>query len=76
MISQGNTGQVNASTKNPGSYQNNQWKWLFEMDFYPSDNNVLDILKIFLHDLKLKEEIDVSISHELFHWWVKRLTLG
>ena len=33
MISQGNTGQVNASTKNPGSYQNNQWKWLFEMDF-------------------------------------------
>ena len=33
MISQGNMAQVNASTKNPGSYQNNQWKWFFEMDF-------------------------------------------
>ena len=33
MISQGNMGQVNASTKSPGSYQNNQWKWFFEKDF-------------------------------------------
>ena len=33
MIWQGNMGQVNASTKNPDSNQNNQWKWFFEMDF-------------------------------------------
>ena len=63
MISQGNMGQVNASTKNPGSYQNNQWKWFFEMDF----NKVLIMIywKYFLHDLKSKEEIYVSISREL-----------
>ena len=47
MTSQGNMGQVNASTKNPGSYQNNHWKWFFEMDFYQSANNVLDMMKIF-----------------------------
>ena len=43
MISQGYTGQVNASTKNPGSYQNNQWKWLIEIDF----NKVLMMFLIY-----------------------------
>ena len=77
MISQGNTGQVNASTKNPGSYQNiisesDCLRWIFNN----SANNILDIPKILLHDLKLKDEIDISISHELSHWWLQRITLG
>ena len=46
MISQGNMGQSNAFNKNPGSYQNNQWKYFFEMNSQQSAHNVLDTLKM------------------------------